>query len=200
MKNFTINTNSYLDYEIKAYYFGTHENWRSTEVGFLNTLKNDDGTFTNAKREFGFTLDEAKNKVKEILTKDLIEIKKNYDSKLTICIVPRSKPLTMYNDNQLKFSEAIKEFVNEHTEFYDGTNYIQRVIETPVTHLTRDYSSVTVGLTKETCNISDEVNGKDIILIDDIYTESVNIIEDAIQALFDNGAKSVILYTVGKTI
>lgn len=200
MKNFTINTNSYLDYEIKAYYFGTHENWRSTEVGFLNTLKNDDGTFTNAKREFGFTLDEAKNKVKEILAKDLIEIKKNYDSKLTICIVPRSKLLTMYNDNQLKFSEAIKEFVNEHTEFYDGTNYIQRVIETPATHLTRDYSSVTVGVTKETCNISDKVNGKDIILIDDIYTESVNIIEDAIQALFDNGAKSVILYTVGKTI
>lgn len=200
MKNFTININSYLDYEIKAYYFGTHENWRITEVGFLNTLKNDDGTFTNAKKEFGFTLDEAKNKVKEILTKDLIEIKKNYDSKLTICIVPRSKPLAMYNDNQLKFSEAIKEFVNEHTEFYDGTNYIQRAIETPATHLTRDYSSVTVGITKETCNISDEVNGKDIILIDDIYTGSVNIIEDAIQALFDNGAKSVILYTVGKTI
>jgi phosphoribosylpyrophosphate synthetase len=200
MKNFTINTNPYLDYDIEAYYFGTHENWRSTEVGFLNTLKNDDGTFTNAKREFGFTLDEAKNKVKEILNRDLTEINKNYNQKLTVCIVPRSKPSAMYNDNQLKFSEAIKEFVNEHTEFYDGTNYIQRIIETPVTHLTRDYNSVTVGVTKETCSISSEVNGKDIILIDDIYTESINIIEDAIQALFDNGAKSVILYTLGKTI
>ncbi|WP_407532432.1 hypothetical protein [Elizabethkingia miricola] len=200
MKNFTINTNPYLDCEIEAYYFGNHENWKNTEVGFLNTLKNDEGTFTNARREFGFTLDEAKNKVKEIITKDLLEIKKLYDLKLTVCIVPRSKPLAKYNHNQLKFSEAIKEFVNEHTEFYDGTNYIQRIVETPVTHLTRDYSSVTVGVTKETCSISGEVNGKDIILIDDIYTESVNIIEDAIQALFDNGAKSVILYTVGKTI
>jgi len=200
MKNFTINTNPYLDNEIEAYYFGTHENWRSTEVGFLNTLKNDDGTFTNARREFGFTLDEAKNKVKENLNRDLPELSKNYNIKFTVCIVPRSKPSAMYNDNQLKFSEAIKEFVNEHTEFYDGTNYIQRIIETPVTHLTKDYNSVTVGVTKETCSISSEVNGKDIILIDDIYTESVNIIEDAIQALFDNGAKSVILYTLGKTI
>ena len=38
------------------------------------------------------------------------------------------------------------------------------------------------------------------ILIDDLYTASVNIDEDAIQALFDNGARSVIFYSLGKTI
>ena len=49
------------------------------------------------------------------------------------------------------------------------------------------------GITKNTCNISSEVKGKDILLIDDIYTSRVYIDEDAIQALFDNGAKTAIM-------
>ena len=48
--------------------------------------------------------------------------------------------------------------------------------------------------------ISDLVRGKDIVLIDDLYTKTVNIDEDAIQALHDNGARSVIFYSVGKTL
>lgn len=56
-----------------------------------------------------------------------------------------------------------------------------------------------VGITKATCKISNEVRGKDILLIDDIYTKGVNIDEDAIQALLDNSAKSVIFYAVAKT-
>jgi phosphoribosylpyrophosphate synthetase len=56
-----------------------------------------------------------------------------------------------------------------------------------------------VGITKATCKISSDVRGKDILLIDDIYTKGVNIDEDAIQALLDNGAKSVIFYAVAKT-
>ena len=55
------------------------------------------------------------------------------------------------------------------------------------------------GITKATCNISDKVAGKDILLIDDIYTLDVNIDEDAIQALYDMGAKSVRFYAVCKT-
>ena len=45
-----------------------------------------------------------------------------------------------------------------------------------------------------------QVKGKDILLIDDLYTRSVNIDEDAIQALLDNGANSVTFYSVGKTV
>jgi hypothetical protein len=56
-----------------------------------------------------------------------------------------------------------------------------------------------VGITKATCKISGDVRGKDILLIDDIYTKGVNIVEDAIQALLDNGPKSVIFYAVAKT-
>jgi len=56
------------------------------------------------------------------------------------------------------------------------------------------------GITKKTCSISNEIKGKDILLIDDIYTKTVNVDEDAIQALLDNGAKSVYFYAVVKTI
>lgn len=40
---------------------------------------------------------------------------------------------------------------------------------------------------------------KDILLIDDIYTKTINIDEDAIQALIESGAKSVTFYAVGRT-
>ncbi|MEG0927517.1 hypothetical protein [Chryseobacterium sp.] len=201
MEKFIINTNYYLDRKIDAYYFGIHENWKNTEVGFLNTLKNDEDVFKNENRqkEFNFTLNEAKNKVINILNTDLPLLNQIYKQKLTICVVPRSKPTHMYSNYQLKFIEAIKDYVNVNKEFYNGTDYIQRTVETPSTHITRDYSSVTIGITKETCTISDEVSGKDILLVDDLYTETVNIIEDAVQALFDSGAKSVVLYTIGKT-
>jgi len=38
------------------------------------------------------------------------------------------------------------------------------------------------------------------LLIDDIYTKSINIDEDAIQALIDKGAKSIVFYAIGKTL
>ena len=55
-------------------------------------------------------------------------------------------------------------------------------------------------MTKDTCSISDDVIGKDILLIDDLYTKTVNIDEDCIQALLDKGARSVIFYSIGKTL
>ena len=44
------------------------------------------------------------------------------------------------------------------------------------------------------------VIGKDILLIDDIYTKTVNIDEDAIQSLISKGANSVSFYAIGKTV
>ena len=44
------------------------------------------------------------------------------------------------------------------------------------------------------------VKGKDILLIDDVYTKSINIDEDAIQVLLDKGARSVLFYCIGKTV
>ena len=56
------------------------------------------------------------------------------------------------------------------------------------------------GITAATCTISDNVRGKDILLIDDLYTKTVNIDEDCIQALLDKGANSVTFYAIGKTV
>jgi predicted amidophosphoribosyltransferase len=56
------------------------------------------------------------------------------------------------------------------------------------------------GITRQTCSISNKVKGADILLIDDIYTPTINIDEDAIQALMDAGAKSVTFYAVAKTV
>ncbi len=56
------------------------------------------------------------------------------------------------------------------------------------------------GITKDTCRVDlSKIKGQNIILVDDIYTEGVNVIEDCIQNLFDLGAKSVILYVTAKT-
>jgi len=69
-----------------------------------------------------------------------------------------------------------------------------------VVGFTNDGLSPYQGITKDTCNISDNVIGKNILLIDDIYTKSVNIDEDAIQALLNKGAKLVVFYAVGRTV
>ena len=56
------------------------------------------------------------------------------------------------------------------------------------------------GITNDTCIIeTDLIKGKNIILVDDIYTKNVNIDEDCIQALYDAGAKKVVFYAIAKT-
>lgn len=44
-----------------------------------------------------------------------------------------------------------------------------------------------------------DVNGRNVILVDDIYTEGVYVAEDCIQTLLNLGAKSVTLYVLAKT-
>ena len=89
--------------------------------------------------------------------------------------------------------------------FDNGTKYIIRHTNTRTTHLDRngeggDGNLPYPGITKDTCTISDNVKSKDILLIDDLYTKTVNIDEDAIQALLDKGANSVTFYSIGKTV
>ena len=86
-----------------------------------------------------------------------------------------------------------------------GEEVIKRHTNTKTTHLRRptefanDGKLPYPGITKDTCFLSDKIAGRDVILIDDIYTETVNIDEDMIQALLDSGTKSVIFYAIGKT-
>ena len=52
---------------------------------------------------------------------------------------------------------------------------------------------------RDTCRLSGDIAGKNIVLVDDIYTAGVGIDEDGVQALFDAGAASVIMYALGCT-
>ena len=209
MEKFIISKNGFLNKNIQAYYrydyttYGTEGN-----PDFINHLKN----------QFGDTsvslLKSAKNKLKNVLREDLGDIwedLKYHISVYVVCVIPRAKVENYYQPSQKLFKLAVKEIIEEYDDlfdgsagFIDGTDYIIRHTNTKTTHMNRsgyggDGDMPYAGITKATCKISSDVRGKDILLIDDIYTKDVNIDEDAIQALFDNGARNVIFYSIAKT-
>lgn len=203
MNEFTISSDAkYLKIDVQGYchtHYTGYENIGNPD--YLNDLKN---TFNSFSKKNIDKLNRAIEKLHSVLKTDLSQFAKS----LTICVVPRSKAENSYEYNQLLFKEVIKDIIGE-LSFQDGSNYIVRHTDTKTTHLAHsprgaqyagDGSMPYPGIIKDTCNISNGVNGKDILLIDDIYTNGVNIDEDAIQALFDNGANSIIFYVVGKTV
>lgn len=199
MRDFIITKNEFLNINIQAYYHYDYTGYRTKgNPDFINHLKNQ---FGNTKVSI---LENAANVLKNVLQEDLPKIKSLYNTILTVCVVPRAKAESYYSYNQKRFKTTVSNVVDNISGFKNGTSYIMRHINTRTTHLNRsgyggDGDMPYVGITKATCIISSDVQGKDILLIDDIYTEDVNIDEDAIQALLDNGAKSVIFYAVAKT-
>jgi phosphoribosylpyrophosphate synthetase len=200
MNSFMITTNEFLQKDIPAYYrrdyttYGTEGN-----PDFINHLKNQ---FGDTKTP---TLQNAVNELRKVIEEDLTIIKKLHsNANLTVCVIPRAKAENYYTDSQRLFKRVISSVVDKTSGFINGTNYIMRHTNTRTTHMNKsgrggDGDMPYIGITNATCNISGEVRGKDILLIDDIYTKGVNIDEDAIQSLLDNGAKSVIFYAVAKT-
>jgi phosphoribosylpyrophosphate synthetase len=200
MYSFTIASNEFLNRQIQAYYrydyttFGTQGN-----PDFINHLKNQFGDTSI------HTLQNAMNELKKIIEVDLPKIKNlNGNTNLTVCVIPRAKAETYYTNNQKLFKGVVSSVVDNIKGLANGTNYLLRETNTRTTHMNKsgyggDGDMPYVGITKATCNISSDVRGKNILLIDDIYTKGVNIDEDAIQALFDNGAKNVVFYAVAKT-
>ena len=142
--------------------------------------------------------------VAERFSKDLKIILEN--EKLTtaiICTIPRSKKDSCYSQSQLMFRKAISSIADsENVE--NGTNAIKRVKDTKTTHNWRLENNTGddpyVGITTDTCEIcKNKINGRNVILVDDIYTEGVYVAEDCIQTLLNLGAKSVTLYVLAKT-
>lgn len=200
----TLMPNEYLSQPITAYYcldfFGFE---KPGNPDFLNILKND-----------------FKSQPKIILIESAIEVtticKEHIDSILeqenldTICIVPRSKRKLSYSQDQLYFLYSIKELFEKNLlrnkNVIDGTDYLVRHTNTKTTHFHNkpeyagDGEYPYVGITKDTCHIASKLQGKSILLIDDIYTKTINIDEDCIQALLDNGAKKVVLFTIARTV
>jgi predicted amidophosphoribosyltransferase len=201
MNKFTIYANQYLKQNIQGFYYSEYHgggNWKidGTIENVITTLKNDIPPYKDYE-----TLQIAINRLLTILRDNLSKFKQ---LPLTICVVPRAKAEHTYRKNQLLFKKVIQQIIQEFG-FQDGSNYIVRHTNTRTTHRDKagyggDGDRPYPGITKNTCNISPEVQNKNILLIDDLYTKTINIDEDAIQALLDSGAQSVIFYSVGKTV
>ncbi len=201
MNEFTIGTNKYLHRNVRAFFHTSYLGFRQPgNPDFLNFLKNDK-LWDNGK------LFDAKNKLKNILRDDLPKIMGLLQLEyMTICVVPRAKIEESYSENQLQFLSAVRASITEIGGFEDGTSYIQRHTDTKTTHLKQSIENFDnegsmpyPGITSETCHISNNVAGKNILLIDDIYTRTVNIDEDAIQALINKGAHEITFYAIAKT-
>lgn len=194
----------FLDKNVFAFYHSVYHSggaWeeKGTIENMIWTLKNDVDAFPSR-------IPDSKQKLFNILNEDLPKILKQIGKgNLTICVVPRSKSENHYKNDQLLFRETISDVVDKLPNFENGTKYIVRHTNTRTTHLNRngqggDGNLPYPGITKDTCTISANVRDKDILLIDDLYTKTVNIDEDAIQALLYKGANSVTFYSIGKTL
>lgn len=197
----------FLTKQIQAYYHNDYHSGNTELRKQVGTVENIITVLKNSFRDKSTdVLIQAGKNMTAILNKDLPQIlRMTGKGNFIICIVPRSKVENTYVPEQLFFKKAIKDFVKNWYGFTDGTDYIVRHTDTRTTHMDRSGYGGNgrlpyPGITKETCTISDEVKGKDILLIDDLYTAGVNIDEDAIQALLDKGANSVIFYSLGKTV
>jgi phosphoribosylpyrophosphate synthetase len=167
---------------------------------YLNRLKND---------RHHQTENELKTDAKMVTNILMTELPKVFKKKKlerpVVCLIPRAKSSSSYTFDQLLFSKAVSEAVDATNGLKNGTNWINRMKPTQTTHLRNSICyydegiSPYVGITKDTCIINPKVKGRNIILVDDIYTTDVNVIEDTLQALLDAGAKSVTSYVVAKT-
>ncbi len=163
--------------------------------------------------------DAVKSDISKIIGNDLDKIletpKGDFDQQPIVIAVPRSKPDNFWQICELQFRPAISMGLgrSEYTVdgsnkkwMIDGTQYLIRTKATQTTHRAHLNDPKNIGdspysgITKDTCKLDGDIVGKNIILIDDIYTKEIGIDEDCIQFLLDNGAADVILYTLGMTI
>lgn len=207
LRNFELLPNCFLKSEVKVYYsLDYYYRKHPLNPNFILTLKN---TYNYNGYNYLRELDEACETLANIVSDAIKEIAQ-YEDFNTICVVPRSKARHTYIKDQLRFLYTIKGIIGElkndgYFHFEDGSDYIIRHTNTLTTHLAKsgyggDGKAPYPGITTNTCNISSNIRGKRVLLIDDIYTKNTNVDEDCIQALFDNGAESVVLYTIGRTV
>lgn len=194
-----------LQQDVRAFYNSDYQgggNWRiaGTIENLICTFKNDITPYSPT------TLFNARLRLARILRNDLPEILRGCgNTYLRVCVIPRAKSEHSYRADQLYLRSTIQEVVRQLYGFEDGTHDIIRHTDTATTHLARRGNGGAgeqpyIGITKDTCHISDSIVNKDILLIDDLYTKTVNIDEDCLQALIDKGARSVMFYSIGKTL
>ena len=194
-----IGNNVFLDRSVDLYSHDYYYGFRSTEntLRYINYLKND-------CRDFDVVITQCEDKAASVLSADLSELVRIYGP-LTVCGIPRSKREDVYHSSMMGFKRALHKAVAMNQNLHNGIDYIVRHTNTLCTHRSYfgyggDGESPRRGLMRDTCHISAAVAEKNIILVDDIYTPSVGIDEDGVQALFEAGARNVIMYTFGYTV
>ena len=201
MIRFQIPANEYLSRSTNAFCHVPYTRMGNPgNPDYLNDLKNTFNDFSEHK------LQSAVQELRDVLQEDLPQILRSLGFVvITVCVVPRAKVENAYQPSQQLFRATVQAAIAQRHGFTDGTNYIRRHTNTRTTHLrnpirnhTNDGPLPYPGITAETCEISPNFMGNDILLIDDIYTPSVNIDEDAINALLKAGAHTVTFYAVGK--
>lgn len=198
MNTFTIESNCFLKRKVSGFYHTDYLGMnRPGNPNYLNKLKNDRFDFSKK------IIKSAADDVEKILTSQLNNVLEEFQlDKAAICVMPRAKTPCTYRKNQLYFSRTVSKVARNIANVEDGTDWIVRHTSTRTTHLhfsDTEGSTPYIGITTDTCEISTAVEGKDIILVDDVYTKHVNVNEDALQALLDAGANSVQLFVVAKT-
>lgn len=197
-------SNVILDRNIEGFYHTEfHGSAHPGNPNFLYMLKNDPHHNWSIHN-----LQNASNELENIIRNEFpIVLSKVQSTLLTVCVVPRAKADKSYRPDQLLFKTTIGRVSNSIPGFQDGSNFIRRIINTKTTHLRRplngydnDGSEPYRGISNDTCEFSPCIMGLDILLVDDIYTKTVNIDEDMVQALFDKGANSVVFYAIGMTV
>ena len=228
MEKFTIKKNDILKQEIQGYFHTMYHRMRENnpETLHINKLKNDKLSVSieeleEAKSKLLQNLNDDIPKILNEYNQDFTicvvpraKIESVY--KETQLFFKKTVSIFVENFNQSQkkqlflnktfcilgedFNQSQKTFSLE-----DGTDYITRIKNTKTTHLRNIIGSYEdtgnnpyPGISKDTCSFSPYIKDKNILLIDDLYTYSINIDEDMIQALLDNGAKSVIFYSIGK--
>lgn len=189
---------AFLDRDVDLYFHDHYYGFSSAEnaIKYVNYLKND-------RRTFDKLIAASEDRAASVLAADLSELVGVYGP-LTVCGVPRSKREDTYPPEKMGLKRAIRKAIAMNPDLSDGMDYIVRHTNTRCTHRSYwgyggDGEGPRPGLLRDTCNISAEVAGKNIVLVDDIYTAGVGIDEDGVQALLDAGARSVIMYTFGCT-
>lgn len=210
--HFNIENNRFININIDAYSHGLYIPYKSNYAGELTNL------ILDLKGSTVCDINISRLKASQIIQNDLDFIINSFEKyhrfRPVVVAMARAKPDSFYKENELQFRPSISMAVsnssiklkNNDSWPIDGVYYINRVKETQTTHLANsgilnnNGSPPYPGITKDTCILNGNLNNQYVILVDDIYTPNVGIDEDCIQFLYNNGAREVILYTLGLTI
>ena len=193
---FIINGCSLQGYFHDWYY--TMRDPRNT-MRFITNLKNDIPPYHSPE-----VLHHSEQQLAQVLVADFMEIVRIHGP-LTVCGVPRSKRESSYRYDQMGLKRTIRAVAQGLPGLHDGMDFIVRHTDTVCTHRARSGHGGAgelprPGLICDTCRLSPEISGKNILLVDDIYTPGVGIDEDAIAAVLGCGATKVVFYAVGHTV